>query len=115
RVALVVDEDGRILVEPDVAPVRAPDLLGRAHDDRTHDVALLDRGVGDRGLDARDDHVADAGRGLARAAHHADALDRPRAGVVGDAQARLGLDHAWPPSSSAPSFAPASAVAASAE
>ena len=44
-------------------------------------------------LTVRDDHVADAGVAPARAAAHADAEDLARAGVVGDLQACLVLDH----------------------
>src|SRR5262245_45152167 len=40
---LVVDEDRGVLVETDVAAVRPPPLLLRAHDDALHDVALLHR------------------------------------------------------------------------
>src|SRR6185369_3423486 len=94
RVALVIDQDGRVLVEPDVAAVGAAVFLGRPDDDRPDDVALLDGGVRDGLLDAGDDHVADAGRGLERAAHDPDALDRAGARVVGDAEAGLRLDHA---------------------
>src|SRR5262249_4638208 len=93
-VALVVDQDRRVLVEADVAAVGATELLGGPDDHRLDHVALLDGGVRDGGLDARDDHVTDAGGRLGRAAHDPDALDRPGAGVVGDLEAGLGLDHA---------------------
>src|SRR5205807_3737736 len=46
-VAAVLDDDGRVLVEPDVRTVRAPPLLGRPDDDRLDDVALLDAGTRD--------------------------------------------------------------------
>src|SRR5256885_4680225 len=93
RVVLGVDDHGGVLVERDVGAVVAPELLLRAHDDRLDDVALLDRAVRVGLLDRRHDRVADAGVAAARAAHHADAEDLPRAGVVRDAQARLRPGH----------------------
>src|SRR5688500_16421168 len=76
RVALVVDEHGSVLVETDVAAIGAAVFLGRAHDDGPDHVALLDGGVRNGLLDAGDDHVADAGRRLLRAAHDPDHRDR---------------------------------------
>src|SRR5665647_3906658 len=52
RVALVVDEDGGVLVKPDVAAIRPAVLLRRTNHDGSHHVALLDCGVRDRLLDA---------------------------------------------------------------
>src|SRR3954471_17320150 len=40
RLGLIVDEHGRIPVEPDDAAVGATDILGGAHDHRLHHVAL---------------------------------------------------------------------------
>src|SRR5512144_3292766 len=56
---LVVDEDGRVLVEPDVAPVPAADLLHGADEHRLVDVPLLHGGSRQRVLDGDDDHVAE--------------------------------------------------------
>src|SRR5438046_2838317 len=51
-------------------------------------------------LDRDDDDSADR-RGLAlRPAEHLDALNPPRAGIVGDVEIGLHLDHAAPPASS---------------
>src|SRR5690606_16508601 len=86
-------EDGGVLVEGDVGAVVAPELLLGADDDGGHDLALLDGAVGDRLLDGADDDVADAGVATAGAAADADAEDLAGAGVVGDAEACLGLDH----------------------
>src|SRR5579862_171969 len=113
-IALVVDEHGRVLVEADVRAVGAAVLLGRADDDRSDDVALLDGGVRDGLLDAGHDDVADPGGRLRRAAHDPDALDRAGARVVGHLQAGLDLDHASPPSDPAVSALPVSAWPASA-
>src|SRR5262249_17288403 len=115
RIALVVDEDRGILVEADVAAVRAAVFLrGPDHHGADH-VALLHGGVRDRLLDAGNDHVTHAGRGLLRAAHDPDALDRAGARVVGDLEARLLLDHAGLPSPSAAGAAAPAAASSGAE
>src|SRR5215213_10227193 len=93
RVVLGVDDHGRVLVEGDVGPVVAPELLLRAHDDGLDDLALLDRPLRRGLLDRGGDDVPHARVAAARAAHHADAEDLAGAGVVGDLQARLVLDH----------------------
>src|SRR5438094_1400430 len=51
RVPAVLDDDGGVLVELDVRPVRAPLLLRGADDDRLDDLALLHAGARDRVLD----------------------------------------------------------------
>src|SRR5215210_6628282 len=61
RVVLGVDDHGGVLVEGDVRPVLAAELLLRAHDDGLDDLALLDRALRVSLLDRRRDHVADAG------------------------------------------------------
>src|SRR3954469_13569144 len=93
RVVLRVDDHGGVLVEGDVRAVLAPELLLRAHDDGLDDLALLDGALRVGLLDGRRDDVADAGVAPARAALDADAQDLARAGVVGDLEARLVLDH----------------------
>src|SRR3954454_1144139 len=93
RVVLRVDDDGGVLVEGDVRAVIAPELLLRADDDGLDDLALLDRPLRGGGLDRRGDDVPYAGVAAARAAHHADAEDLAGAGVVGNLEARLVLDH----------------------
>src|SRR5262249_61107503 len=110
RVALVVDQHGGVLVEADVAAIRAAELLGGPYDNGAHHVTLLDRGIGDGLLDGGDDHVADAGGGLLRAAEDADALDGARARVVGHTQAGGGLNHAAPSPASAGCSASVSAA-----
>src|SRR5215208_1456507 len=92
RVVLGVDDHRGVLVEGDVGAVVAPELLLRAHDDRLHDVALLDRPVRVGLLDRGHDDVPHARVAAARAAHHTDREDLARAGVVGHAQPRLVLD-----------------------
>src|SRR3954453_21170732 len=93
RVVLRVDDHRGVLVEGDVGAVLAPEFLLRAHDDRLDDIALLDRPVRVGLLDGGDDDVPHARVATARAAHHADREDLARAGVVGDAQTCLVLDH----------------------
>src|SRR2546430_11830890 len=46
RLALVGDEHGGVLVEPDVGAILALGLLGRADDHRLHNLALLDLAAG---------------------------------------------------------------------
>src|SRR6266852_3586920 len=93
RLALLVDEHRRVAVEADGAAVGAANLLRRAHDHRLMDVALLDAAARDRLLDRDDDDVADRRRLALGAAQHLDALDAARAGIVGDIEIGLHLDH----------------------
>src|SRR4051812_4321747 len=93
RVVLRVDDDGGVLVEGDVRAVLAAVLLLRTDHDSGHDLALLHRPLGVRGLDRGLDDVTHPRVTAARAAHDADAEDLARARVVGHAQAGLVLDH----------------------
>src|SRR5215212_9739253 len=93
RVVGGVDDHGGVLVEGDVGPVVAPELLLRAHDDGLDDLALLDRALRVGLLDRGGDDVPDAGVAASRAALHADAEDLAGAGVVGHLEAGLVLDH----------------------
>src|SRR4029077_20001472 len=47
RLVLRIQKNGRVVVEADVRTIRTPVLLGLAHDDRAHDLALLHTGVRD--------------------------------------------------------------------
>src|SRR4051812_45270971 len=93
RVVLRVDDHGGVLVEGDVGAVVAAEGLFRAHDDRRDHLALLDRALRVRLLDRRGDDVAHARIAAAVATLDADAEDHARAGVVGDLQPGLVLDH----------------------
>src|SRR5215207_7497603 len=95
RVLLVVDEDGRVLVEGDVGAVVAPEFLLRAHHHGGHDLALLDRAVRDRLLDGADDDVAHPGVAAVAAAAHADAEQLARARVIRHLEPGLLLDHRY--------------------
>src|SRR5206468_4832215 len=93
RVALAVDDHGGVLVEGDRRAVLAAVCLLRAHDDGLHDLALLHRALRGGELDRADDDVADARVAAMRPALDADAQELAGAGVVGDAQSGLLLDH----------------------
>src|SRR5688572_2052540 len=99
RVVFLVDHDGGVLVEADVAAVGADGRLLRADDDAADDLAVLHVPAGQRFLHRADDHVADR-RDLAlelalaaAAAKDLDAHRLLRAGVVGDVEHRLLLNH----------------------
>src|SRR3954453_9284808 len=93
RLAVLPQDDRGVLVELDVRPVGAAAFLGRAHDDRLDDVALLDVAAGDGVLDRADDDVTDAGVPTTGATEDPDAQNLLGAGVVGDLESRLLLDH----------------------
>src|SRR5215211_4938162 len=98
RVVRGVEDHRGVLVERDVGPVLAAELLLRAHDDGLDDLALLDGALRVRLLDGRGDDVPHARVAAAGAAHDADAQDLARARVVGDLEPGLVLDHATSPS-----------------
>src|SRR3954453_8450606 len=93
RVALLVDDHGRVLVEGDRGAVVAAERLLGAHDDRAHDLAFLDGALRRGGLDRADDDVADQCVAAMVAADDPDAEDLAGAGVVGDPEAGLLLYH----------------------
>src|SRR5512147_653461 len=95
RLAVVGDEDGGVLVEPDVRAVLAPGLLGRPDDDRLGHVALLHLAGGDGVLDGHHHDVAQAGIAALAAAQHADDERAPGARVVRDPENRFLLDHGY--------------------
>src|SRR5690349_15511994 len=81
RLALVVDQYHRVLVEPDVRPILAAGLLHGAHDDRLGHIALLHLAGRDRVLDGDDDLVSHAGIAALGAAEDPDHQRLPGAGV----------------------------------
>src|SRR2546422_6820661 len=99
--ALVGDEHGGVLVEPDVGAILALGLLGRAHDHRLHHLALFDLAGGDGVLDRDDDDVAQPRVAALGPAEHADHERAPRARVVRDLEHRFLLHHGPPPPSPA--------------
>src|SRR4051812_41628987 len=94
RVAAGVDDDGGVLVEGDVGAVRAPELLLAAHDDGLDHLALLDGALRAGRLDGGGDDVTHVRVAALGAALHADDEDLAGAGVVGDLEPGLVLDHA---------------------
>src|SRR6185369_7809775 len=88
-----VDQHRRVLVEGDVGAVGPAQRLAGADDDRLHDLALADAALRAGRFHGRGDHVADARVTAVRTAFDADAEDLARAGVVGDLESRLLLDH----------------------
>src|SRR5581483_11105421 len=94
RLAGIVDENGRVVVELDVRPIATAALLHRANDDGLDDRTLLDGAVRRSFLHRSGDHITEpritAGR---RSAQHLDAGDLLRARVVGYLQNRSHLDH----------------------
>src|SRR5262249_7184966 len=93
RVALGVDDHGRVLVERDLRPVVAAVRLLRPHDDCLHDLALLDGALRRGRLHGRRDDVAHACVAPVRATLHTDAQDLARSRVVRHLEPRLLLDH----------------------
>src|SRR5262245_5551683 len=93
RLALIVDEHGRVAIEPDIAAVAATLFLDRPHDHGLDDLALLDRRLGSRFLHRGGDDVAQARVASDRAADGIDDRDLAGAGVVGDVKNRSHLDH----------------------
>src|SRR5882672_1382209 len=83
----------RIAVEADQRAVGAAHALGGAHHHGVVDLALLHAAARRRVLHAHLDEVADRRVAALRSAHHLDAHDGPRAGVVGDIQYGLHLNH----------------------
>src|SRR5688500_8403522 len=98
RLARLVDDHHRVLVEPDVAPVLAAGLLGGAHDDRARHVRLLHGAVGERVLHGDDHDVAEPRIAAARPSEHADDESGLRSRVVRDLDDRLLLNHGPVPS-----------------
>src|SRR4051795_479659 len=92
-VLLRVDQNGRVLVEGDVRPVGAPELLLGSDDHRLNHLALAHAAMRRRLLDGSGDHVAHARVAAVVPALNADDEDLARARVVGDAKLCLLLDH----------------------
>src|SRR5207249_8438663 len=94
--ALIGNEHGGVLVEPDVRAVLALGLLGRPYDHRLRHLALLDLAGGNGVLDRDDDDVAQSRVAAFGPTEHADHERAPRARVVRDLENRLLLHHGPP-------------------
>src|SRR5437588_905977 len=93
RLALVVDQDGRVAIESDVGPVASALFLDGPDDDRLDDLALLHVRLGRRFLHRGGHDIAQARVAPGRSADRIDDRDLARARVVGDVQDRSHLDH----------------------
>src|SRR3954447_7137893 len=94
RLARVVDENGRGVVEFDVRTIAAAALFDRTEDDGLADRTLLDGSIGSRFLDGGGDDVAEAGVTAGRrSTQHLDAGDLLGAGVVRNLKNCSHLDH----------------------
>src|SRR3954462_9786582 len=94
RVLRVGREDhDRVVVETDVRAVGTAALLGGAHDDGLHDLALLHGPARQGVLHGGDDHVADAGVAARGTPEHADAQDLFGPCVVRNLAPGFLLDH----------------------
>src|SRR5260221_1929176 len=93
RLELGGEQHGGIGVEADQRAVRAAHALARAHDHRVVDLDLLHASSRRRVLDRDLDHVTDVRVPALAAAQHLDTHHRTCAGVIGDVQHRLHLDH----------------------
>src|SRR5919107_686995 len=95
RLARLVDQHRRVLVEPDVGAVLAARLLGGPDDHGLGHVALLHLAGGDGVLDRHHHGVAQAGVAALAAAEHADDERPPGTRVVRDPENRFLLDHGY--------------------
>src|SRR5437867_7287735 len=90
---LAGEQHRRVGIEPDAAAVGAPHPLGRAHHHGVVNLTFLHAAARRRVLDAHPDDVADVGVAAFRAAQHLDTHHSARAGVIGDIEHRLHLNH----------------------
>eukprot|EP01022_Parablepharisma_sp_SALTPOND_P025558 TRINITY_DN59990_c0_g5_i1.p2 TRINITY_DN59990_c0_g5~~TRINITY_DN59990_c0_g5_i1.p2 ORF type:complete len:183 (-),score=35.90 TRINITY_DN59990_c0_g5_i1:486-1034(-) len=95
RLPVSLKEDGSILVELDVGPVRTTVRLDGPNDDGLDDLALLHVSAGDGILDGAHDGVTEVGVATLRSTENTDAKKLLRTSVVGDFKSRLLLDHVF--------------------
>src|SRR5262249_47477712 len=93
--ASVVDQNGGVLVEPDVGAVLPLRLLGRSHDHRLGDVALLHLTGGNRVLDGDYHGIAESGVTPLTPAEHPDHKRTSSTRIVGDAKDGFLLNHGY--------------------
>src|SRR5690606_24794326 len=93
-----IEQHRRVAVEADQRAVLATHALLGAYDYGVVDLALLHLAARNGILHAHLDDVAHGGVAAPRATEHLDALDPPRARVVGHIQHRLHLNHGSVPS-----------------
>src|SRR2546427_5248816 len=87
------EQHRRVGIEPDAAAVGAPHALCRAHYHGVVNLAFLDAAARRSVLDAHPDDVANVGVAAFRTAQHLDTHYSARAGIIGDIEHRLHLNH----------------------
>src|SRR5215210_8682851 len=97
RLELRREQHRGVAIEADERAIRAAHALGGAHHDRVVDFALLHPAARRGLLDAHLDEITDRRIAPLGAAHHLDAHDGTRAGIVGDVQYGLHLNHLFSP------------------
>src|SRR5919202_549127 len=93
RGAIVIDDDARILTEPDVRPVVPPRLLLGSHYDSPNYIALTHATARGRLFDRGNNHVADSGVPPLACTDDPDTEQAPCTRVVGHLEPCLVLDH----------------------
>src|SRR5205823_12500267 len=93
RLEFRIEEHRRIGVELDLGAVIAAHAVPGTYHHGVVDLALLHPPARRRILDAHLDDIADVGITALAAAEHLDTHHPPSAGVIGDIQHRLHLDH----------------------
>src|SRR5579864_7377725 len=93
RLQLGTEQHRGVGVEFDLGPVVTPDAMAGAHDDGVVDLTLLNPAARRGILDADLDYVTDVRIPALAPAEHLNAHYLPGAGVVGDLQHGLHLDH----------------------
>src|SRR5207247_5007072 len=93
RLVLRIQENRRVVVETDHRAVGAAVFLRLPHDDRAHDLALLDAGVRDGVLHRGDEDIADLGGRPGGRRQHADDRELTSPGVVRATDPGVRPDH----------------------
>src|SRR5690606_14693516 len=96
---LIVDQNRGVLVKTDDGAIGTANVGCGANHHSLHYLALLNAATRNSVLDRNDNNVADRGVLAMRTAQHLDAHDSLGAGVIGDIEIGLHLDHNWMPSS----------------
>ena len=94
---ILVDDNGCVLVELDVAAVCSSGAGGGSYDNGLNDLSLLDDAAGGRVFYGTYDDVTDISLLTACAAEDTDAEEFLCSGIVGNLQSGFCLDHLVPP------------------
>ena len=93
---LLVQQHRRVGIEPHQRAVRAAHTFGGAYHHRVIDFTLFNAATRRGILNADLDHIADAGVTPLGTTQHLDAHNAARAGIIGDVQVGLHLNHVTP-------------------